>query len=97
MLRTLLIIGGLVLVAAGCRPLININASTGRTKAQLQMEVCDRVVDRMIRCSENPSFKGRLMRNRKRAGESCRAAGGKDARRCDKLDTCDSFLRCLAQ
>lgn len=97
MIRTLLLVGGLVLVSAGCRPLLNINAPTGRTRAQRHMEVCDRVVDRMIRCSEDPTFKGRLLRNRKRAGASCRSAGGKDARRCDKLDTCDAFLRCLAQ
>lgn len=95
--RTLLIVCALVLAGAACRPLIRINAYTGRTRAQRHMGLCERTVDRMIRCTTDPTFKGRLMRNRRRAAASCRSAGEKDARRCDKLDTCDDFLRCLAE
>ena len=97
MVRTLLIICGLALASIGCRPLIGFNAYSGKTKAQRHMELCQRTVDRMIRCTSDASFKGRLMRNRERAAASCKSAGQKDARRCYKLDTCDAFLRCLAE
>jgi hypothetical protein len=92
-----LVLVGLLLLEVGCRPLININAPTGRTRAQRQMSLCERTVDRMVRCTEDPAYKGRLMRNRQRAVSSCRMAGKGDARRCDKYDTCDGFLRCLAE
>ncbi len=97
MIRTLLMVIGLVLASVGCRPLLNINAYSGRTKAQRTMGLCARTVDRMIRCTTDPSFKGKLMRTRKRAVSSCKSAGLKDARRCDQYDTCDGFLRCLAE
>jgi len=95
--RTLLIVCALVLAGVACRPLFRINAFSGRTRAQRRMGLCERTVDRMIRCTTDPTYKGRLTRNRRRAAASCRSAGEKDARRCDKLDTCDAFLRCLAQ
>jgi hypothetical protein len=96
-IRTRLLLCGLVLLMVGCRPLLSFNDFSGRTRAQRHMSLCERTVDRMIRCTEDPAFKGRLMRNRERAAESCKSAGEKDARRCDKLDTCDAFLRCLAR
>ncbi len=97
MVRTLLMVFGLVLLMVGCRPLFSLNDYSGRTPAQRHMGLCQRTVDRMIRCTTDPGFKGRLMRNRKRAAASCKSAGEKDARRCDKLDTCDAFLRCIAE
>lgn len=97
MIRTFLIVCGLTLATAGCRPLLSFGAYSGRTKAQRDMGLCERTVDRMIRCTTDPGFKGRLMRNRKRAAASCKSAGEKDARRCDKYDTCDALLRCLAE
>lgn len=97
MIRTILIVWALTLATVGCRPLFRISAYSGRTKVQRGMGLCERTVDRMIRCTTDPGFKGRLMRNRKRAAASCKSAGEKDARRCDKYDTCDAFLRCLAE
>lgn len=97
MFRVLLMVCGLVLLGSGCRPIFSFNDYSGRTRAQRRMGLCERTVDRMIRCTEDPNFKGRLARNRKRAAASCKSAGEKDARRCDKLGTCGAFLRCLAQ
>jgi hypothetical protein len=96
-IRSLLLLWGLALLVGGCRPLFSFNDFSGRTRAQRHMGLCERTVDRMIRCTTDPSFKGRLMLNRKRAAASCRSAGEKETRRCDKLDTCDAFLRCLAE
>ncbi len=80
---------------AACRPLININAETGRKASDKGKPLCERVISRMIRCSTDPSFRGRLERNRAKAVKACEREGREDAKRCDKKYSCNAFVRCL--
>jgi hypothetical protein len=82
---------------SGCEPLIRINPETGKHEDQRGRPLCERVVDRMIRCSTDPAFRDHLRRNRKRAVKSCEKHGTADAKRCVEVHSCDYFVRCLRE
>lgn len=86
-----------VLSGLGCSPLIQINPETGQRPGDRQRPLCERVVERMIRCSTDSAFRERLRHSRDRAVAACRREGLADAKRCDAAKTCDAFVRCLSQ
>lgn len=81
----------------GCRPLITINPDTGQRAGDEERPLCQRVVSRMIRCSTDRDYRDHLRQNRDRAVSACETHGRKDAERCDKEETCESFSRCLGK